>query len=52
MVNKLMNRKGAVMIEYGLLAALIALALVVGVTALSGKLGILFTNVGNAMKGP
>ena len=49
MMNKLMNRKGAVMIEYGLLAALIALALVVGVTALSGKLGLTFTDVGNAV---
>ena len=49
-MNKLANRKGAVMIEYGLLAALIALALVVGVTALSGKLGTTFSDVAAALK--
>ena len=49
MMNKLTNRKGAVMIEYSLLAALIALALVAGITALNGKLALTFTDVGNAV---
>ena len=50
MMRNLKNRKGAVMIEYGLMAALIALALVVGVTALSGKVGGVFTRVGTALQ--
>ena len=49
MMSKLTSRKGAVMIEYGLLAALIALALVVGITALNGKLTGVFNKVGAAL---
>ena len=50
MMSNLKNRKGAVMIEYGLMAALIALALVVSVTAFSGKVGGVFTRVGTALQ--
>ena len=46
----LKNRKGAVMIEYGLMAALIALALIVGITALSGNIGGVFNRVGTALQ--
>ena len=50
MMSNLKNRKGAVMIEYGLMAALIALALIVGITALSGNIGGVFNRVGNALQ--
>ena len=43
------NEKGAVAIEYGMLAALIALALAAGATILGNGLSTFFTNIGNAL---
>lgn len=48
----LKDESGATAIEYGLLASLIAVALIGGATALGGKLNTTFTNVGNKMKAP
>ena len=40
---------GATAIEYGLIAALIAVALIAAMSTLGGKISTTFTNVGNAM---
>ena len=50
MMSSFSNRKGAVMIEYGLLAALIAVALVLGIKTLTGNIGGTFTKVSNELK--
>ncbi|HJV34628.1 Flp family type IVb pilin [Geomonas sp.] len=47
--SKLDNEKGATMVEYALLAALIAAALVGGITALSGGIGTTFSTVTAAL---
>ena len=52
---KLVNRfykdeSGATAIEYGLIAALIALAIVAGATTLGNEIGNLFNRVGNKLK--
>ena len=52
---KLVNRfykdeSGATAIEYGLIAALIALAIVAGATTLGNEIGNLFNTVGNKLK--
>jgi pilus assembly protein Flp/PilA len=52
---KLVNRfykdeSGATAIEYGLIAALIALAIVAGATTLGNEIGNLFNKVGNKLK--
>ncbi|MDP9403812.1 MAG: Flp family type IVb pilin [Actinomycetota bacterium] len=39
------DEEGATAIEYGLLAALIALAIVAGATALGGSINTLFTDI-------
>ncbi len=39
------ERKGATAIEYGLIAGLVAVALIVGLTALGGSLDDLFNDV-------
>ncbi len=39
------DENGATAIEYGLIAALIAVAIIVGVRALGGKLGTTFNNI-------
>lgn len=44
------NRKGVSALEYGLMAALIAGALVTSVTNLSGDLQDLFTNIGGKIQ--
>ena len=49
--GRLRTRKGVAMIEYALLAALIALALVGVITALRGDLGNVFTRIGAALRG-
>lgn len=41
--------EGATAVEYGLMVALIAVAIIAAVTTLGGKLNSLFTNVGNAL---
>ncbi len=45
----LADEHGANAIEYGLLAALIAIAIVAGATALGGALNTLFTNIGTKL---
>lgn len=41
------DRKGVTAIEYGLIAGLIAVAIIVAVTTLGGDLKTLFTNIGS-----
>ncbi|NOT17347.1 MAG: Flp family type IVb pilin [Sulfuriferula sp.] len=41
----LQDEEGATAIEYGLIAGLIAVAIIVGATALGGQLNALFTNI-------
>jgi pilus assembly protein Flp/PilA len=54
-MTKLMKRfasdeSGATAIEYGLLASLIAVAIIAAATALGGKVGNTFNAVGNQLK--
>ena len=49
-IGFLKNEEGVSAIEYGLMAALIAVALVIGATALGGKLDACFTYVANKVK--
>ncbi len=44
------NSKGATAIEYGLIAALIAVAAVTAMTSLGGKISTTFNNVATNMK--
>ena len=46
----LKNKKGATAIEYGLIAALIAVAAITAMTSLGNQLQKTFTNVSNNMK--
>jgi pilus assembly protein Flp/PilA len=39
------EEKGATAVEYGLIVGLIAVVIIVAVTALGGRLGTLFTNI-------
>lgn len=41
------DENGVTAIEYGLIAALVGVGIIVGATALGGKLGKLFTDIGN-----
>ena len=51
-LRKLMNNeKGATAIEYGLIAALIAVAAITAMQGLGSQLNTTFTNVSTAMKG-
>ena len=43
------NEKGATAIEYGLIAALIAVAAIGAMTSIGTKLGTTFNNVSNAL---
>lgn len=43
------DERGATAVEYGLMVALIAVAIIVAVTALGGKLNGLFQNVSDAL---
>ena len=43
------EEEGVTAIEYGLIAGLIAVAIIAGVTALGGKLNTLFTNIANKL---
>ena len=45
------NEKGATAIEYGLIAALIAVAAITAMQGLGTQLNTTFTNVSTAMKG-
>lgn len=44
------NNKGATAIEYGLIAALIAVAAITAMGSVGNKLSSTFTNVGNNLK--
>ncbi|MBR2688368.1 MAG: Flp family type IVb pilin [Aquamicrobium sp.] len=44
------DESGATAIEYGLIAALIALAIITGATTLGNKLNSQFTNISNSLK--
>lgn len=46
----LQDERGATAIEYGLIAALIAITIVTAVTSIGTKLNTVFNNVGNALK--
>ncbi len=48
----LREEEGAAAIEYGLIAALIAIAIIVGATLLGTSLNGLFTRLGNCMATP
>lgn len=48
----LKNEKGATAIEYGLIAALIAVAAITGMTALGSSLNSTFSTVGNTVANP
>ncbi|MEC3948954.1 Flp family type IVb pilin [Sphingobium sp. HWE2-09] len=48
--NMLKNNKGATAIEYGLIAALIAVAAIAAMTSLGTKLGGTFNNVSGNLK--
>ena len=47
--SMLVDESGVTMIEYGLLAALIAVALITVITALEGDLSALFTTIGSSL---
>lgn len=47
----LKNEKGATAIEYGLIAALIAVAAIAGMSAIGGSLGNTFNNVSGKLDG-
>jgi pilus assembly protein Flp/PilA len=49
MVKALKNRRGAAMLEYGLLAALIALVVIVTLTPVGTQIAGVFTSIGNAL---
>ena len=52
LIRKLMrNEKGATAIEYGLIAALIAVAAITAMRGLGTQLNTTFSNVSTAMKG-
>ncbi|MCW2533347.1 MAG: pilus assembly protein [Blastococcus sp.] len=47
--DRMREEKGATAVEYGLLVGLIAVAIIVAVTALGGQLETLFTSITNAL---
>ena len=49
MIKLLKNQKGATAIEYGLIAALIAVAAIGAMQGIGTKLGTTFNNVSNAL---
>jgi pilus assembly protein Flp/PilA len=48
-LNLIKNVKGATAIEYGLIAALIAVAAITAMTSIGTKLGTTFNNVSNKL---
>ena len=48
----LRDEEGVTAIEYGLIAALIAVAIIVGATAVGGGLNTLFTNISGCLATP
>lgn len=47
--NLLRDSRGATAIEYGLIAALIAIAAITGMSAVGGKLGSTFNNTSSSL---
>jgi pilus assembly protein Flp/PilA len=47
----LKDESGATAIEYGLIASLIAVAIIAGATALGGKMNTAFTDIASSVKG-
>jgi pilus assembly protein Flp/PilA len=45
------DEKGATAIEYGLIATLVSVVIIAGLTALGGDLNTAFNNIANAIKG-
>jgi len=45
------GQKGATAVEYALIVALIAVVIIVAVTALGGGIATAFTNISNAIRG-
>ena len=45
------DENGVTAIEYGLIAALVGVAIITGASALGSKLGTLFTNIGTKVGG-
>jgi pilus assembly protein Flp/PilA len=45
------DESGATAIEYGLIASLVGVAIIVGATALGGKLNTAFTDISTQIKG-
>ncbi|MGO8761797.1 MAG: Flp family type IVb pilin [Desulfobaccales bacterium] len=52
MQNFFKDESGASAVEYGLLVSLIAVAIIVAVTALGGKLSAVFTGVSGKLTAP
>ena len=52
LMNLIREEEGATALEYGLIAALIAGAIVAGVTALGTSVGKMFTDLGNKIVAP
>ena len=50
--NFFKDESGASAVEYGLLVSLIAVVIIVAVTALGGSLSTIFTNASTAIAGP
>lgn len=46
------EERGATAVEYGLLVSLIAVAIIIAVTALGGKLGLIFQGVSDKLTAP
>jgi len=49
LIRLMKNEEGATAIEYGLIASLIAVAIVVALTALGGKLSGVFTSISSSL---
>lgn len=47
----LKDEEGATAIEYGLIAALVAVAIIAGITALGGSLNAIFDGISNTVDG-
>ena len=49
--DRIREEKGATAVEYGLMVGLIAVVIIVAVTALGGRLNTLFTNITTSLGG-
>ncbi|MCA9567391.1 MAG: Flp family type IVb pilin [Myxococcales bacterium] len=51
-MNFLQDENGATAIEYGLIAALVSIIIIAGLTVLGGALNTAFSSIGNTVKSP